>query len=99
MNQLPAFPFEGASHPSATSASNSSYAPGNGPSGSRLMNMSHSMDTINSNSGGLPNANQGKKDHPGAFWCLALSSSQKDVDRSPQGRESPFQALRQQVSG
>ena len=95
VNQLPTSPFEGARHPTATSASNSSDAP-NGPFASRLINMSQSMDTTNSNSGGLQSGNQGDRDHPGAFRGLASSSSQKEVDRSPKGRESPFETLRQQ---
>ena len=99
VNQLPASPFEGARHHSggggggATSTSNSSGATGKGPFGSRLMTMSHSMDTTNSNSG-LQSANQG--DPPGTFRGLASSASQKENGRSPKGRESPFETLRQQ---
>ena len=97
VNQLPASPFEGARHASGggggTSASNSSGATGKGPFGSHLMTMSHSMDTTNSNSG-LQSANQG--DPPGAFRGLASSASQKENGRSPKGRESPFETLRQQ---
>lgn len=93
VNQLPASPFEGARHPSTTSASNSNDAPSNGPFGSRL----HSMDTTNSNGGGLQSGNQGDRerdrDRPAAF---RTSSSQKETDRSPKGRESPFEGLRQQ---
>ena len=100
MNQLPASPFEGARHPSTTSASNSSDAPSNGPFGSRLANMTHSMDTTNSNSRGLQSGNQGdrerERDHPAAFRGLPSGSSQKETDRSPKGRESPFESLRQQ---
>ena len=96
VNQLPASPFEGARHPSTASASNSNDAPSNGPFGSRL----HSMDTTNSNSGGLQSGNQGDRerdrDHPAAFRCLPSAVSQKETDRSPKGRESPFESLRQQ---
>ncbi|KAL3156040.1 PSII 6.1 kDa protein [Trebouxia sp. C0010 RCD-2024] len=97
VNQLPASPFEGARHPSATSASNNSSdaPPASGPFASRLINMSqHSMDTTNSSSGGRQSANQG--DQPTAFRGLASSASQKEADRSPHARESPFESLRQQ---
>ena len=98
VNQLPASPFEGARHPCTTSASNSNDAPSNGPFGSRLANMSHSMDTTNSNSGALQSGNHGDRDrdHPAAFRGLPATSSQKETDRSPKGRESPFEPLRQQ---
>lgn len=95
VNQLPASPFEGARHPSATSASNSSDAPGSGPFGSRLISMpQHSMDTTNSSSGGRQSANQG--DPPGPFRGLASCASQKETDPSPKATESPFETLRQQ---
>ena len=97
VNQLPASPFEGARHTSrgggGTSASNSSGGPASGPFGSRVVTMSHSMDTTNSNSG-LQSANQG--DHPAAFRGMASSASQKEQDRSPKGEESPFETIRQQ---
>lgn len=101
VNQLPASPFEGARHPPAASASNSNDAPSNGPFGSCLANMSHSMDTTNSNSGGLHSGTQGgdrerDRDHPAAFRGLPSSSSQQEINRSPKGRESPFETLRQQ---
>ena len=100
VNQLPASPFEGARHPSTTSASINNNAPSNGPFGSRLANVSHSMDTTNSNSGGPQSSNQGDRerdrDHPAAFRGLPSASSQKETDRSPEGRESPFESLRQQ---
>lgn len=100
VNQLPASPFEGARHPPAASASNSNDAPSNGPFGSCLANMSHSMDTTNSNSGGLHSGTQGDRerdrDRPATFRGLPASSSQQEVNRSPKGRESPFETLRQQ---
>ncbi len=55
--------------------------------------MSTSMDTTNSNSG---HHSANHADHPSSFRGLASSASQKERDRSPKGRESPFETLKQQ---
>lgn len=101
MGQLPTSPFEGARHHSGSkpSTSNSSGAPpggggGGGPFGTHhVVHMSTSMDTTNSNSA-HHSANQ--SDQLGPFRGLASSASQKERDRSPMGRESPFETLKQQ---
>ena len=97
VGQLPTSPFEGARHHSGSkpSASNSSGAPpGRGPFGTHPgVHMSTSMDTTNSNSA-HQSANQ--SDQVGAFRGLASSASQKERDRSPRGRESPFETLKHQ---
>ena len=85
-------PFEGVRH-SGTSASNSSGAPAGGPFGSRGVHMSTSVDTTNSNSG---QPSGGHADHPSSFRGLASSASQKERQRSPKDRESPFETVRHQ---
>ncbi len=96
MGHLPTSPFEGVRNHSGpgTSASNSSGAPANGgPFGSRLVRTTTSMDTTNSNSG-HHSANQ--SDQVGGFRGLTSSASQKERDRSPKGRESPFETMKHQ---
>ena len=96
VGHLPTSPFEGVRNHSGpgTSASNSSGAPANGgPFGSRLVRTTTSMDTTNSNSG-HHSANQ--SDQVGGFRGLTSSASQKERDRSPKGRESPFETMKHQ---
>ncbi len=96
MGHLPTSPFEGVRNHSGpgTSASNSSGGPANGgPFGSRMVRMTTSLDTTNSNSG-HHSANQ--SDQVGGFRRLTSSASQKERDRSPKGRESPFETMKHQ---
>ncbi|KAA6419351.1 MAG: nitrogen regulatory P-II [Trebouxia sp. A1-2] len=96
VGHLPTSPFEGVRNHSGpgTSASNSSGAPANGgPFGSRMVRTTTSMDTTNSNSG-HHSANQ--SDQMGGLRGLTSSASQKERDRSPKGRESPFETMKHQ---
>ncbi|DBA88660.1 TPA: hypothetical protein ACH3X2_000297 [Trebouxia sp. C0005] len=76
------------------SVSNSSGAPANGgPFGSRMVRMTTSMDTTNSNSG-HHSANQ--SDQMRGFRGLTSSASQKERVRFSEGRESPFETMKHQ---